>query len=64
MKEQVPGVFSDANQIIRTLMYLIALVKTKLLGKDWQSIPVVPQTRFSIFSKRTPEFCLGMWVLS
>lgn len=64
MREQVPGVFSDANQIIRTLMYLIALVKTKLLGEDWQLIPVVPQTRFSIFSSRTPEFCLGMWVLS
>lgn len=64
MREQVPGVFLDANQIIRTLMYLIALVKTKLLGEDWQSIPVVPQTRFSIFSNRTPEFCLGMWVLS
>jgi len=34
MTEQVPGVFSDANQVIRTLMYLIALVKTKLLGED------------------------------
>ena len=27
-------------------------------------LAVNPQTRFSIFSNRTPEFCLGMWVLS
>ena len=36
--------------------------KDKTFGERlWQSISVVPQTRFSIVSNRTPDFCLGMW---